>query len=266
VVSSPAVGTSTPGTAYTLAAGTYVVSEDANSSYSQVISGDCDTDGSIILAESNNKTCTITNTYIYTPPTSNSGGQSPITGVIGVTKTPSPLALTAGPGLVTYNYTVWNVGKQRALANITVTDDKCGPVTFVSGDLDQNYKIEADEIWKYSCTTRLLNTTTNTVTATGKSDDSYQQTTTATAVARVIVSNTTTPTPTSTPVVILTTPTPTSTTAIVPVATTTSIPKLPNTGVSTDKNTPWSIAALAGILTIASLFLVLRKRTVKTKQ
>ncbi|MDP2630143.1 MAG: ice-binding family protein [Candidatus Uhrbacteria bacterium] len=61
VAGSPAVGAVAPGTSYTLAAGTYVVSEDANSMYSQVFSGDCNTSGSVVLAPGDIKTCTITN-------------------------------------------------------------------------------------------------------------------------------------------------------------------------------------------------------------
>lgn len=262
VAGSPLVGTSTPGSSYLLSAGTYVVSEDANSSYSQVISGDCNSSGSITLIDGDNKTCTITNTYIYVPPTSSGGGFTPIIPVIGVTKTPSPLALTS-PGLVTYSYTVWNVGKQITLAGITVTDDKCSPVTYVSGDLNLNYKIEADEIWKYSCTARLLNTTTNTVIATGKSDNPSQQITTATDVARVVVTDTTTATTTPiTAPVIVSTPT---TTAAISVPATTTVPKLPNTGATSDGNNSWNIVALIGALALTSVFLVLKKQAIKTK-
>ncbi len=94
---------------------------------------------------------------------------------------------------------------------------------YVSGDINQNYKIEADEIWKYSCTTKLLNTTTNTAIATGKSDDPYQQTTTATAIARVVVSGTTTP---------ITTPIVVPAASTTPIVTMAVIPKLPNTGIN----------------------------------
>lgn len=70
VVGSPAIGVESPGTAYSLVAGTYVVSEDVNSGYTQSFSGDCDSSGHITLASGNNKTCVITNDDItpYVPP------------------------------------------------------------------------------------------------------------------------------------------------------------------------------------------------------
>ncbi|MFH0852272.1 MAG: ice-binding family protein [bacterium] len=61
VAGSPATGVISPGRSYTLAAGTYVVSEDANASYTQSFSGDCNSSGSVTLTSGDNKTCTITN-------------------------------------------------------------------------------------------------------------------------------------------------------------------------------------------------------------
>lgn len=61
VSGSPAVGTATPGTSYSLSAGTYTVIEDANASYTKTFSGDCDASGNITLASGDNKTCTVTN-------------------------------------------------------------------------------------------------------------------------------------------------------------------------------------------------------------
>lgn len=61
VAGSPAAGAGSPGTSYSLAPGTYVVSEDANASYAQTFSGDCDVGGNITLASNEDKTCTITN-------------------------------------------------------------------------------------------------------------------------------------------------------------------------------------------------------------
>ncbi|MFA5840706.1 MAG: ice-binding family protein [Candidatus Paceibacterota bacterium] len=62
VSGSPAVGTVAPGTSYTLAAGTYTVSEDANSlPYIRSFTGDCDSSGSITLVGGDNKTCTLVN-------------------------------------------------------------------------------------------------------------------------------------------------------------------------------------------------------------
>ena len=270
VIGSPAVGTSTPGTLYSLSAGTYVVSEDANSSYTESFSGDCDSSGNVTLTSSSDKTCTITNTYIPTPAPVYSGGPSPVLPIIGVSKTANHLSL-ASTGLITYTYSVWNVGGQQALTSILVSDDKCGPVTLVSGDLNKNWKIEPGEIWKYTCDATLSKTTTNTVTATAKSDDPYQQTTSATAVLTVVVNNGTS---SITPVVIATTTATTSTTppkvvsTTITVATTTVltfVPSLPNTGFTeTVKSGPWNIVFPAGLalLGLGFVMVIIKKRKV----
>lgn len=61
VAGSPAGGVESPGTTYTLTAGTYNVSEDPHGAYSSSFSGYCDANGNITLAAADNKTCTITN-------------------------------------------------------------------------------------------------------------------------------------------------------------------------------------------------------------
>lgn len=126
------------------------------------------------------------------------GGGSPVVGfpstgsiavvpLIGIIKIPSPLALPRGTGVITYNYTVWNVGGLRALVGITVTDDKCAPVTMITGDSNNNGKLDPGENWKYTCTTTLSTTTTNTSTAIGHSDDGFNQVAINTAIATVVV-------------------------------------------------------------------------------
>jgi hypothetical protein len=67
VSGSPAVGIVAPGTSYVLSAGTYVVSEDANASYSSSFSGACNASGSVTLVAGDNVTCTITNDDIAVP-------------------------------------------------------------------------------------------------------------------------------------------------------------------------------------------------------
>ncbi|NCO05055.1 MAG: DUF3494 domain-containing protein [Candidatus Magasanikbacteria bacterium] len=64
VTGSPTVGTIAPGTSYSLSANTYVISEDANASYTQSFSGDCNSNGSVTLSDGDNKTCTVTNNDI----------------------------------------------------------------------------------------------------------------------------------------------------------------------------------------------------------
>jgi uncharacterized repeat protein (TIGR01451 family) len=114
-------------------------------------------------------------------------GSSPFVPLIGILKVPSPLALAGGSGSTTYNYTVWNVGGQQALDDVTVTDDKCSPVTYVSGDVNNNNKLDPGEHWKYGCTTKLSTTTTNAAIATGYGDNPQHQPAIATAVATVVV-------------------------------------------------------------------------------
>lgn len=263
VSGSPTAGTGSPGTAYSLVAGTYTVSEDVTTTYTQTFSGDCNSSGSITLAASDNKTCTITNddvapvvlpttstitivktvindngrtkidsdfplfvnttsvltgipnvfsapaTYTvsetadsnYTqtfsvdcpngiinlvagvnriciitnndiaPTQSSSGGSSfstnlPVPPLIDVVKVPSPLALPAGPGPVAYTYTLRNIGTVP-VSNVTMVGDTCSPIVLASGDTNANSKLDVNETWIYKCSTILTQTHTNTVVATG---------------------------------------------------------------------------------------------------
>jgi hypothetical protein len=196
-VGTATLGAATPGTTYALASSTYVVSENTNAAYVTTFTGACDSNGSVTLSTGDDKTCTIVTTAVAVPvvPVVSSGGSSGgnntgngrIVPLIGITKVPTPLALPGGHGSTTYNYTVWNVGGQQALDDITVTDNACSPVTYVSGDLNGNGKIDPHEDWKYTCTATLSQTTTNTAIATGYSDDSFHQASIATAVATVVV-------------------------------------------------------------------------------
>lgn len=183
------------GRVYTLSAGVYTVSEDLPdpSLYTQSFFGaDC-VGGSVTVVAGEDKVCTIINTDIpppvpATPEESSGGGSSSrITPLIGILKVPTPLTLPGDSGSVTYNYTVWNAGGKRALTDVTVTDDKCGPVAMLSGDVDNDGHLDVDESWKYSCTMTLSTTTTNTAMATGYGLDSYHDVTVATAIATVVV-------------------------------------------------------------------------------
>lgn len=91
-------------------------------------------------------------------------GQPILSPLIHVTKTANPLKLLAKGGMVTYTYKVTNPGIV-ALSNINLTDDKCGPVKYVTGDINHNYKIEPTETFTYTCQTKLTETTVNTVVA-----------------------------------------------------------------------------------------------------
>lgn len=197
----PFPGVAGLGTAYSLPAGTYSVSEAPNSSYVQTFSGSgCDVNGNAVLSAGQDAICTVVNTAVAIPTVPSVGvgagastGGGRIIPLIGIVKVPTPLALPTGTGQVVYNYTVWNVGGQQALDNVSVTDDKCTPVSYVSGDVNGNSKLDPHENWKYSCITTLSTTTTNTAVATGYSDDTYHQASIATALATVVVGSNSTP-------------------------------------------------------------------------
>ncbi|MBU7005622.1 ice-binding family protein [Phosphitispora fastidiosa] len=172
VAASPAPGVESPGTTYTLAAGTYVVSEDTFAGYTVSYSGDSDFSGNITLASGDNKTVTLTNNDIPIPPSvthSSGGGQTTYPPLINVIKTPEPLALTSGQGSVTYTYKVTNPG-MVALSNVSVTDDKVSPVNYVSGDDNADNLLQANETWIYTGKMNLNATTTNTATAKGSAN------------------------------------------------------------------------------------------------
>lgn len=92
---------------------------------------------------------------------------------IAVRKTPSATEVAKGTA-VTYTYEVVNAGSVP-LANVRLTDDKCSPVTYVSGDTDNDGLLVnaasgegyGDEVWKFTCTTTISVETTNTVIAKG---------------------------------------------------------------------------------------------------
>ncbi len=141
-------------------AGRYDVTETSDSHYTRTFSGDCDINGGLNLNPGDNKFCIVTNNDIGAPVV-----VPPVPPLIDVVKVPNPLALPAGPGSVTYTYTVRNVGTV-SMSNVTVVDDSCSPV-FVSGDANSDGKLDVSETWTYRCSTTLSETHTNNVVATG---------------------------------------------------------------------------------------------------
>lgn len=119
--------------------------------------------GAVTLNNTNivNATCVTS-----TPAPVVSGGTPAPLPLIDIIKIPSPLALPSGPGSVTFNYTVTNVGKV-AMSDVTVTDDKCSPVNIVTGDTNRNGMLDVGKSWTYSCTKTVTKTETNTATARG---------------------------------------------------------------------------------------------------
>jgi uncharacterized repeat protein (TIGR01451 family) len=245
VTGSPTAGIVAPGVSYSLVAGTYVVSEDANPGYTQTLSGDCDSSGNVALASGEDKTCTITNddrpgsvavvktvvnnsggtknvadfplfvsgmpiisgvpgifnpgsytvtetgdpdyTQTFSGDCDSSGGLSlslgdakvctitnddigvdvipPVPPLIAAVKVPNPLTLSGGSGSALYTYTLRNIGTVTA-TNVTMVDDSCSPLTYMSGDTNANSQLEISEVWIYTCQTSLSVTHTNNATAT----------------------------------------------------------------------------------------------------
>lgn len=152
--------------------------------------------------------------------------------LIHVTKVPNPLALTNGGGMVTYTEKITNPGTV-ALSNVTLTDNKCAPMVYVSGDTNADLKLDKTETWTFTCKTNLTVSTTNTATATGTANGITVR---DFALATVIVSN-------------------------APLRG--AAPKLPNTGVDpTVNNFSWPLAA-AGLSSLSLLFLVILKKQTK---
>ncbi len=236
ITSSPAVGVELPGRTYTLGAGLYVISEDVSAGYAVSYSGDSDAFGNVTLGVGDTATVTITNndTPISSGGGSGGGSSTVSSPLINVTKTPSPLALTSGAGLVTYTYKVSNPGNV-SLHNVRVTDDKVSPVTYISGDANNDDLLQVSETWVYTSSTNLAATTTNIVTARGSSGGT---TVTDTATAIVVVSS---------PAAIVPIDPATPPAQATPVAITTTVTggQLPDTA------TPWySILLFGAVLTI----------------
>ncbi|OGD67318.1 hypothetical protein A2442_00940 [Candidatus Campbellbacteria bacterium RIFOXYC2_FULL_35_25] len=144
-----------------------------------------------------------------------------------MTKVPSPLALLAGGGTVTYINQVTNPGTV-ALNNVLLSDDKCSPVKYISGDTNSNSKLDTTETWFYSCQATLTKTTENTVTASGEANGLTAR---DSAVATVVVNVT--------------------------------IPKLPNTGLPpSDNSIPWNIVAPVGIFAVLALFYFAQRKQI----
>lgn len=69
---------------------------------------------------------------------------------------------------VTYAYEITNNGNVPLIIN-SLTDDKCGTPTFISGDNGNNL-LDVNEIWSYQCSMELTQTTENIATVTAHDD------------------------------------------------------------------------------------------------
>jgi len=135
VTGSPAIGTTMLGTSYSLSSGTYVVSEDANSSYASSFSGDCDASGNITLASGDNKTCTVTNNDIAAPAVVVATSTINVVKIVvnddGGTKTVADFPLFVNGTLVVSGVT--NVFSAPAIYIVTETADSNYTQTFSGG-------------------------------------------------------------------------------------------------------------------------------------
>ena len=144
--------------------------------------GDIDGDKVLDLTEAWTFTCisslTGTTTNIATATGTDPHGATPtanatatvtvIKPAIAVDKTPSATSVAPGTTVV-YTYTVTNPG-DVPLSAVTVSDDKCSPVTFVRGDVNVDKLLQVGETWVFQCSqvqTGRIDTLTNVGTATG---------------------------------------------------------------------------------------------------
>ncbi|MFA4953917.1 MAG: ice-binding family protein [Patescibacteria group bacterium] len=155
VAGSPQAGAGSPGTAYSLDADTYTVSENDISGYAKTISGDCAANGNITLVSGDSKTCIVTNDDIAPPPApatlhvvknvvnDNGGTAVAASALIHVRNgsgdvVGSPHAGTAGAGIV-YSLTpgTYSVAEDNLSGYAATFSGNCaanGNITLVSGD------------------------------------------------------------------------------------------------------------------------------------
>jgi len=108
---------------------------------------------------------------------------------LALTTSVNPVTVTPG-SKITYTYLVKNLSTDTSFTNVTVTDDKCQPVAYVSGDTNNDKQLSVGETWKETCTTTILKDQQNNARVT----------------AKAVVNPAATPSPVVTPTV---TPTPT---------------------------------------------------------
>lgn len=94
-----------------------------------------------------------------------SNSPPPLVSIVNITKVAYPLSLPAEGGNITFTYKVTNPGVVP-LGGVIVADDKCKAMSGKLGDTNGNNLLDINEVWIYTCTANLKQTTTNTVTVT----------------------------------------------------------------------------------------------------
>lgn len=94
-----------------------------------------------------------------------SNNPAPLVSIVNITKVAYPLSLPAEGGPITFTYRVNNPGIVP-LSGVTVSDDRCSGMSGKLGDTNGNNLLDVNEVWIYTCTMTLRQTTTNTVTVT----------------------------------------------------------------------------------------------------
>ncbi len=93
---------------------------------------------------------------------------------INIVKTASATQVNPGE-TVTYTYTVTNPG-DTTLDQVKVSDDKCAPVTYQSGDTNGDNKLQTTETWTFTCSMPITVATTNVAVASGKDKNGLEVT------------------------------------------------------------------------------------------
>jgi uncharacterized repeat protein (TIGR01451 family) len=91
--------------------------------------------------------------------------------LIHVTMIPSPLDLSDDGGSVIYTEKVTNPGTVP-LSGVNITDNVCSTLKYVSGDTNNDSKLDPSETWTYTCQVQLSKTSTSTSVAYGTGNGS----------------------------------------------------------------------------------------------
>jgi uncharacterized repeat protein (TIGR01451 family) len=91
--------------------------------------------------------------------------------VIHATMVPSPMTLPDDGGSVIYKEVVTNPGNVP-LSGVNITDNICSALKYVSGDANNDSKLDPAETWTYTCQVNLGKTSTSTSIAYGTGDGS----------------------------------------------------------------------------------------------